>query len=69
MSKFKSIIEEIKSKKANLSVKDFLLTWEQTTDELEKTLLVAEGLKWLRDNNISCKCFDSGLAVSLFRDN
>ena len=33
-----------------------------------KTDRLVETLKYLRDNNISTKCFDSGLAVSNFRD-
>jgi knotted carbamoyltransferase YgeW len=31
-------------------------------------LYTAEALKYLRDENVSTRCFDSGLAVSLFRD-
>ncbi|GCD10187.1 knotted carbamoyltransferase YgeW [Clostridium tagluense] len=48
---------------------DFLLTWEKTKDELEAVFTVAEALKELRVNNISSKIFDSGLGISLFRDN
>ncbi len=69
MKSFNQIIEDIKKLKTNLYQKDFLLTWDKTQDELVQTLLVAEALKYLRDNNISAKCFDSGLAISNFRDN
>jgi knotted carbamoyltransferase YgeW len=48
---------------------DFLLTWEKTLDELEAVFTVADALQDLRKNNISPKIFDSGLGVSLFRDN
>jgi len=48
---------------------DFLLTWEKTDDEIEATFLVADALRFLRENNTSARIFDSGLAVSLFRDN
>jgi knotted carbamoyltransferase YgeW len=48
---------------------DFLLTWEKTVAELETILTVAEDLKYLRDQNITPRCFDSGLAISQFRDN
>lgn len=48
--------------------KDFLLTWEKGLDELKQILYVAEVLKYFRENNISARCFDSGLAVSQFRD-
>ncbi len=54
---------------ANLFDKDFLLTWEKSENDLKQILLIAETLKEMRDNNISPKVFDSGLAVSLFRDN
>ncbi|MCX6303445.1 MAG: knotted carbamoyltransferase YgeW [Bacteroidetes bacterium] len=49
--------------------KDFLLTWEKKREDLETILSVAEDLKMLRDQNISPRCFDSGLAISNFRDN
>jgi len=48
---------------------DFLLTWEKSNDELEAVFTVAEALRELRTNNISSKVFDSGLGISLFRDN
>jgi len=69
MITFLEKIKEINNLKSNLYQKDFLLTWDKTEDELKQTLLVAEALKYLRDNNISAKCFDSGLAISNFRDN
>ena len=48
---------------------DFFLTWEKTEDELEAVWTVADALRNLRERNISTKVFDSGLGVSLFRDN
>ena len=48
---------------------DFLLTWEKSEDELKAVFTVAEALRDLRKNNISSKIFDSGLGISLFRDN
>lgn len=48
---------------------DFMLTWEKTNDELESVFTVAEALRTLRENNISSKIFDSGLGISIFRDN
>ena len=69
MKPFIQIIEELIKLKTNLYGKDFLLTWDKTEDELKQTLLVAEALKYLRDHNISARCFDSGLAISNFRDN
>lgn len=69
MKPFIQIIEELIKLKTNLYGKDFLLTWDKTEDELKQTLLVAEALKYLRGHNISARCFDSGLAISNFRDN
>ena len=63
------IIKEIKNLKSGSYGKDFLLTWEKSREELEQVLLIADTLKALRDKNISTRCFDSGIAVSLFRDN
>ncbi len=48
---------------------DFLLTWEKTDDEIHAVFQVADILRKMRENNISPRIFDSGLAVSLFRDN
>ena len=48
---------------------DFFLTWEKTDDELEAVFTVAEALRYMRENNISTKVFESGLGISLFRDN
>lgn len=48
---------------------DFFLTWEKTNDELDAVWAVADALRDLRERNISTKVFDSGLGVSLFRDN
>ncbi len=48
---------------------DFLLTWERSDDEIAAVFETAEILQNMRKMNISGKSFDSGLAVSLFRDN
>ncbi len=48
---------------------DFFLTWEKSRDELEAVFAVADALRHLRENNVSTKIFDSGLGISLFRDN
>jgi len=63
------LIQEIGALKSKAHEKDFLLTWEQTPDELEQVLKVAEALKRMRGDNISTKVFRSGLGVSIFRDN
>ncbi|MCE5187725.1 MAG: knotted carbamoyltransferase YgeW, partial [Eubacteriales bacterium] len=53
----------------NMYEGDFFLTWEKTRDELDTVFTVANALRNLRERNISTKIFDSGLGVSLFRDN
>ena len=53
----------------NMFNNDFFLTWEHTPEELEAVFTVADTLRHLRENNISTKIFDSGLGISLFRDN
>jgi knotted carbamoyltransferase YgeW len=68
MSTFQSLLKRIVSLEGDLCRKDFLLTWEKSVDELKKILAVADALRWLRRENVSTRCFDSGLAVSIFRD-
>ncbi|NJP41453.1 knotted carbamoyltransferase YgeW [Oscillospiraceae bacterium HV4-5-C5C] len=48
---------------------DFFLTWEKSLDELKAIFTAADALRYLRSHNISTKQFDSGLGISLFRDN
>ncbi|MDR0885906.1 MAG: knotted carbamoyltransferase YgeW [Clostridiales Family XIII bacterium] len=56
-------------KHENMYGEDFFLTWEKTYDEIMATFTVADILRALREENISTKIFDSGLGISLFRDN
>lgn len=62
-------ITKLSQLKTDLYKKDFLLTWEKSQDDLKAIFEVAEILKEMRDNNISPRVFDSGLAISNFRDN
>ena len=48
--------------------KDFLLTWEQSAEDLNAVLLLADALEQMYRANISTRVFDGGLAVSNFRD-
>ncbi len=47
---------------------NFLLTWEKSTDELKATLAIAEIFKEIHRKGGSFRQFDTGLAVSIFRD-
>ncbi len=68
--KFEELIAEIKNLKTeNMYLNDFFLTWEKTDDEIKAVWDVADVLRDLRERNISTKVFDSGLGISLFRDN
>jgi knotted carbamoyltransferase YgeW len=68
MNHFQGFLKEIAALSGDLHHKDFLLTWEKSVDELRKIIAVADALQWLRRENISTRCFESGLAVSIFRD-
>jgi knotted carbamoyltransferase YgeW len=63
------LIEGLKAKKILMHRKDFLLTWEKSRDELEATFIVADILRAMRESGISPRLWDSGIAVSNFRDN
>lgn len=69
MTEIHQLIEKVRQTGASLYQKDFFLTWQKTPEELELVLSVAEALRALHRNNVSARCFDSGLAVSQFRDN
>ncbi|BFH63985.1 knotted carbamoyltransferase YgeW [Paenibacillus azoreducens] len=70
MTNFEKIAKEIeKLDTSKMFQGDFLQTWEKDDDEIAATLKVADALRDLRERNISTKVFDSGLAVSIFRDN
>ncbi len=70
MSKLNEYIKELDSLNfKDMYMNDFFLTWEKTRDELMATWTVADALRYLRENNISTRVFDSGLGISIFRDN
>ena len=58
----------LKKLKTRMKGNDFLLTWERTLDEIKATELVAECLKDLHLAGQSLRIFESGLAISIFRD-
>ncbi len=53
----------------NMYKNDFFLTWEKSDDELTAVFTLADTLRLLREQNVSTKVFESGLGVSIFRDN
>ena len=67
---FNKVIGELKKLDyKNMYNGDFFLTWDKTDDEIKAVWQVADALRALRERNISTKVFDSGLGISLFRDN
>jgi knotted carbamoyltransferase YgeW len=63
------LIEKIKNLDLSGYGQDFLLTWDKNPGELEATLALAELLKERHKQGKTNRVFDSGLAVSIFRDN
>ncbi|HNX01486.1 MAG TPA: knotted carbamoyltransferase YgeW [Candidatus Cloacimonadota bacterium] len=60
---------ELKSLMPKLYNKDFLLTWENSDDNIKSVLLIAEMMKELHRIGKSIKVFETGLGISIFRDN
>jgi knotted carbamoyltransferase YgeW len=61
-------IRELEGLKADLLNRDFLLTWEHSIEEIRSILFMAECLRSLHAAGRSLRVFDTGLAVSIFRD-
>ena len=64
-----NLIRKIKSLDLSNYGHDFLLTWQKNKQELETTLLLTELLRERHRQGKPNLVFDSGLAVSIFRDN
>jgi knotted carbamoyltransferase YgeW len=60
--------KELKKLKLGMFNKDFLLTWERSDDEIRGVALVTELFKEMHRAGISFRTFDTGLAISIFRD-
>ena len=65
----KSRLLELEKLQPELYGKDFLLTWENSLDNLKAIMAVAEILQSLHWEKKPFRIFDYGLAVSIFRDN
>ncbi len=64
----KSRLLELEKLQPELYGKDFLLTWENSLDNLKAIMAVAEILQSLHWEKKPFRIFDYGLAVSIFRD-
>ena len=70
MAEFKDLTRKLEQlHHRDMFNQDFLLTWEKSDDQLQAVFTVADILRQMRENNVSPRIFDSGLAVSVFRDN
>ena len=70
MGQFNEILKELGTLDlSKLYQNDFFLTWDKTDQEIAGVFAVADALRDLRERNLSTKIFDSGLGISLFRDN
>jgi knotted carbamoyltransferase YgeW len=63
-----SALNSLKRLKVDLYGKDFLLTWDRSLDELKAVLTVADIFSELHKAGKSFRVFDTGLAISIFRD-
>ena len=66
---FQTSFDTLSGYKTNMFSKDFLLTWERSEEELKAILTVAQLLKDMHKAGRSLRTFDTGLAISIFRDN
>jgi knotted carbamoyltransferase YgeW len=62
-------LKSFQSLKTDMFRKDFLLTWEHPEEEIKAILALADAFKGLHKQGKSYKSFDTGLAISIFRDN
>ena len=70
MSKTTKLARHLESLHINNMYKnDFYWTWDKTDEEIDAVFTVADALRDLRERNKSTRIFDSGLGISIFRDN
>lgn len=70
MSKTKELAKHLDTLQIkNMYKNDFFWTWDKTDDEIDAVFTVADALRDLRERNKDTRIFDSGLGISIFRDN
>ncbi|WP_372369940.1 knotted carbamoyltransferase YgeW [Candidatus Uabimicrobium sp. HlEnr_7] len=62
------LIEELGSTFNSSYGYDFLQTWDKSDEDIKATLITAKILRQMHKNGISAKAFDSGTAISIFKD-
>ena len=68
IANIKTLIAKLAALKVG-SYGDFLLSWDKSLAELDATFVTADILRAMREADISPRLWDSGIAVSNFRDN
>jgi knotted carbamoyltransferase YgeW len=69
MNPLQNPLTELSKLKTDTFGKDFLLTWEKSDDEIRALTIAAECLSELHRAKKPFRVFDTGLALSIFRDN
>jgi len=69
MNTLKKQLDELQKLKFNSYGKDFLLTWEKSEDELRRRGRAGRAVSEMHRAGRSFRTFDTGLAISIFRDN
>ncbi|MCH8807937.1 MAG: knotted carbamoyltransferase YgeW, partial [Planctomycetes bacterium] len=68
MERMRAMLQQLEELDPGLSPKDFLLTWSRPAADLKGVLVAAEALETIYRSGAATRVFDSGLAVSIFRD-
>src|SRR5512143_3068972 len=68
MNSSKTLLAELQHLRTDTYGKDFLLTWEKTDAEIRALTLIAECLSEMHKVRKPFRVFDTGLAISIFRD-
>ncbi len=68
MSRLQTLLASFQALPTQLLHKDFLLTWDHTESEVRAILVLTELLKEMHREGRSYRAFDTGLAISIFRD-
>src|ERR1019366_6547919 len=69
MNTIKNHLAELAKLKTDTYGKDFLLTWEKSESELRAVVALAELFSEMHKAGKSFRTFNTGLAISIFRDN
>ncbi len=64
----RNLVGQLAETPTDLHDGSFLLTWQQSEQNLRAVLLAAEALQKMAKAGVSSKLFDTGLGISIFRD-